>query len=134
MLGRGAPGRASAENVRRSRLARRPGSESRSKAARVGVWADHTGYQNATEGLGASDRDGSELYCETRHHCTEKCAMGPRRLGGAARPIGGPQPDRTLFFRLTPPFGLRSQATEERIRSALSHPIRLGTNLTRKPA
>ena len=84
-----APGRAPAENVRRSRLARRcprPG---------VGVRADHTGSQNATrEGL----------------------RKGPARRRGwgvsddGRPPVGGRfrQQDRSPFFLLTPAFGLRS--------------------------
>ena len=102
----GAPGRAPAENVRRSRLARRcprPG---------VGVRADHTGSQNATRR--AKEKVTARNYISRQNTMVQESVQwvpwpGPRP-GSERRPVGGRfrQPDRTPFFRPTPAFGLRS--------------------------
>ena len=84
---------------------------------RVGVWAYHTGSQNATRR--AKEKVTARNYISRKNTIVQESAQWARagskvrrrRVSDGGRPpVGGwfRQPDRTLFFRLTPAFGLRS--------------------------
>ena len=79
----GAPGRATAGNVLRSRLARR------CPKAGMGL-SDRTGSQNATRSARSVWR--LELYFETKHNCTENCIVGSMAWAGSEAGSGRRRP------------------------------------------
>ena len=112
--------RASADNVRWSRLAGRcprPGA---------GVRTDHAGSQKCGLGLCCS----SKLYFETKHNCTEKCTMGfMARACLDARPGS----ERRRRLARVPLIGQNTVLPAQSVRSLARRPA-TGSVTVRRPA